>query len=163
LAPNIVCIRIFLFEVFRVFLETERRLAAAAESLEKMCTICSHFSPQVRVDSSDIYDMLVKTEQRGPDTHGVYLDGNIVRANEIQDLKASFWNKSHIALERSTLRIAGQEKRTQPYSSCDGKLVLIHNGEIWNYQKLRPLLYKDHDIQTSSDSEIIIHLLGERF
>ena len=128
-----------------------------------MCTICGHFAPQERVDSTDIYDMLMKMAHRGPDTHGAYVDGRIVRGEEIQDLKESLWNKSQIALGHSRLRIVGQEKTTQPFTSCDGKLVLIHNGEIYNYQKLRTLLYKEHDIRTSSDSEIIVHLLEETY
>ncbi len=47
--------------------------------------------------------------------------------------------------------------------SCDGKLSLIHNGEIYNYQKLRTLLYQEHKLLTTSDSEVIIHLLEEAY
>jgi asparagine synthase (glutamine-hydrolysing) len=107
--------------------------------------------------------MLVKMAHRGPDTHGAYLDGRIVCGDEIADLRESLWDKSHIALGHSRLRIIGQEKTTQPFTSCDGRLVLIHNGEIYNYQKLSTLLYKEHQIQTSSDSEIVIHLLEEAY
>jgi asparagine synthase (glutamine-hydrolysing) len=57
----------------------------------------------------------------------------------------------------------GNSKPTQPYASCDGKLILIHNGEIYNYQKLRSLLFRNHDIETSSDSEVIVHLLEETY
>jgi asparagine synthase (glutamine-hydrolysing) len=126
-----------------------------------MSTICGHFVNNNKIKSTDIYDMLKKMEHRGPDTHGVYLDGRLVKVDEVDELKENLSNESHIALGHSRLRIMGSEKMTQPYLSCDGKLALIHNGEIYNYQKLRTLLYKQHEIKTSSDSEIIVHLLEE--
>jgi asparagine synthase (glutamine-hydrolysing) len=111
----------------------------------------------------DIYDMLKKMAHRGPDTHGVYLDGKLLRVDRIEELRKELFNESHIALGHSRLRIVGNEKTTQPYTSCDGKLVLIHNGEIYNYQKLKTLLYQQHEIKTTSDSEVIIHLLEETY
>ena len=128
-----------------------------------MCTICGHFSHNGRIKSTDIFDMLVKMEHRGPDTHGIYLDGDIRRGEKIDEFKKVLLNESSVALGHSRLRIVGQEKTTQPFVSCDGKLVLIHNGEIYNYQKLKTLLYQDHSIRTTSDSEVIIHLLEEAY
>ncbi|MBN1840767.1 MAG: asparagine synthetase B [Deltaproteobacteria bacterium] len=128
-----------------------------------MCTICGHFVQNGKIASTDVYDMLMKMAHRGPDTHGICLDGKLVRANNIEELKEDLLNESHIALGHSRLRIVGNEKPTQPYISCDGKLILIHNGEIYNYQKLRGLLYQSHDIKTSSDSEVIVHLLEETY
>jgi asparagine synthase (glutamine-hydrolysing) len=107
--------------------------------------------------------MLVKMAHRGPDTHGISLDRNQWRADKIDDLKAMLSKESHIALGHSRLRIVGNEKPTQPYASCDGKLILIHNGEIYNYKKLRSLLYRAHDIKTTSDSEVVVHLLEEAY
>lgn len=126
-----------------------------------MSTICGHFVENSKIKSADIYDMLKKMEHRGPDTHGVYLDGRLIKVNEVDELKGVLSNESHIALGHSRLKITGSEKTTQPYTSCDDKLALIHNGEIYNYQKLKTLLYKQHEIKTSSDSEIIVHLLEE--
>ena len=126
-----------------------------------MSTICGHFVENSKIKSADIYDMLKKMEHRGPDTHGAYLDGKLVKVNEVDDLRGVLSNESHIALGHSRLKITGNGKITQPYSSCDNKLALIHNGEIYNYQKLKTLLYKQHEIKTSSDSEIIVHLLEE--
>ena len=128
-----------------------------------MCTICGHFVESNKRPSNDIYDMLKKMEHRGPDTHGVCLDGEIIRGEEIDDFRNSLRNDSHIALGHSRLRIVGREKMTQPFTSCDNKLVLIHNGEIYNYQKLRTLLLYNHKINTTSDSEVIIHLIEETY
>lgn len=129
-----------------------------------MCTICGHFSAaeHTRV-STDIYDMLKKMEHRGPDTHGVYLDGTVMRGAEVDDLRDFLRGKSSIALGHSRLRIVGAEETTQPFRSCDGKLVLIHNGEIYNYLKLKSLLFREHQFETSSDSEVIVHLLEETY
>ncbi|MGD8228247.1 MAG: asparagine synthase (glutamine-hydrolyzing) [Desulfobacteraceae bacterium] len=128
-----------------------------------MCTICGHFSRNSKIRSTDIYDMLRKMAHRGPDTHGVYLDGKVLRVEDIEELREELFTESHIALGHSRLKIVGNEKTTQPYTSCDGKLRLIHNGEIYNYQKLKTLLYKQHKIRTTSDSEVIIHLLEETY
>jgi len=128
-----------------------------------MCTVCGHFVKNGRIKSTDIYDMLKKMEHRGPDTHGIYLDGKSMRADEIEELRKELSNESHISLGHSRLTIVGQEKATQPYASCDGKIMLIHNGEIYNYQKLKTLLLRQHHFKTSSDSEVIVHLLEETY
>jgi asparagine synthase (glutamine-hydrolysing) len=128
-----------------------------------MCTICGHFTTSGKRPSNDIFDMMKKMEHRGPDTHGIYLDGTITRGEHIDDFQNTLRNESHIALGHSRLRIVGREKVTQPFTSCDNKLVLIHNGEIYNYQKLRTLLLYNHQISTTSDSEVIVHLLEETY
>ncbi|MEJ2697516.1 MAG: asparagine synthase-related protein [Candidatus Sulfobium sp.] len=113
--------------------------------------------------STDIYDMLKKMEHRGPDTHGIYLDGPIFQGEEVDEFKGVLKKESHIALGHSRLKIVGQEKSYQPYTSCDGRLALVHNGEIYNYDKLKTLLLRHHDIKTTSDSEIIVHVLEETY
>ncbi len=75
-----------------------------------MCTICGHFSHNGNIKSTDIYDMLVKMKHRGPDTHGVYLDGRLIKADAIDEFKDDLWGETRIALGHSRLRIVGQEK-----------------------------------------------------
>jgi asparagine synthase (glutamine-hydrolysing) len=128
-----------------------------------MCTICGHFIEGGERGSTDIYDMLKKMEHRGPDTHGIYLDGPTFRGEEIDEFMEVVQRRSHIALGHSRLKIVGQETTTQPYTSCGGNLALVHNGEIYNYDKLKTLLLRHHEIKTSSDSEIIVHLIEETY
>lgn len=128
-----------------------------------MCTICGHFVKEGQRSSTDIFDMLKKMEHRGPDRHGVYLDGEIERRKTIDEFKTILMRKSHIALGHSRLAIVGAKTTTQPYISCDGKLTLIKNGEIYNYQELKSLLLYRHRFQTTSDSEIVVHLLEESY
>lgn len=126
-----------------------------------MCTICGHFAMEGDIPSTDIYDMLKKMEHRGPDSHGVCLDGRIHQTVTVDQMRGTLQTPTQIALGHSRLSIVGQEKTSQPFTSCDGVLSLIHNGEIYNYQKLRSLLYRRHQIKTTSDSEVIVHLLEE--
>jgi len=128
-----------------------------------MCTLCGHLAPNGKRPSTDIYDMLKKMEHRGPDTHGAYLDGKVLRTELVEEMRSELKGPAHIALGHSRLKIVGNEPTTQPYTSCDGELVLIHNGEIYNYQELTTLLYRRHEIKTTSDSEVIVHLLEEAY
>lgn len=53
-------------------------------------------------------------------------------------------------------------KGHQPMSSPDGRLWVVFNGEIYNHPDLRDKLkQKGYEFQTSSDTEVIIHLWKE--
>ncbi len=124
-----------------------------------MCSICGYFS-QEGVPTSIVTDMLQKTEHRGPDAHGLYADGKILRSGEIRDLESS--EKAEVCLGHSRLSIGEDDNAIQPLRSCDGSLSLVHNGEIYNYRELRGLLSKDHTIEDEdNDSEILLHLIEE--
>ncbi len=107
--------------------------------------------------------MLMKMQHRGPDTHGIYYDGSIERVNELEKLTGTENIESTVALGHSRLTILGRNRETQPYTSSDGKLTLIHNGEIYNYQKLQTLLNRNSVIKSGSDSEVIVYLLEELY
>ncbi len=126
-----------------------------------MCTICGHLSP-APIPTQDIYDMLSKMKHRGPDVDGLYTDGRIQRGIQLDQVSGHL-PPSRVALGHSRLSIIGRDAVSQPFVSCDGKLALIHNGEIYNYQKLRSLLQKYHRIVSRSDSEVLVHLLEESY
>jgi asparagine synthase (glutamine-hydrolysing) len=42
-------------------------------------------------------------------------------------------------------------------------LTIEHNGEIYNYKKIRKRLAKCHKFDTQTDSEVIVHLLEDHF
>jgi asparagine synthase (glutamine-hydrolysing) len=47
--------------------------------------------------------------------------------------------------------------------SCDKKILLEHNGEIYNYKEIRKNISSHHNFMTSTDSEVIVHLLEEQY
>ncbi|HEY7506123.1 MAG TPA: asparagine synthetase B, partial [Nitrososphaera sp.] len=65
------------------------------------------------------------------------------------------------ALGHTRLAIVGGTCGAQPFSSCDGRLVLEHNGEIYNYKEIRKRLEKRHKFSTTTDSEVVVHLLED--
>lgn len=78
------------------------------------------------------------TAHRGPDDSGYFLADNIA-----------------LGMRRlSVIDLAGGH---QPISSDDGQLVLICNGEIYNYRQLRAEL-AGCQFKTQSDVEVILHL-----
>ncbi len=73
------------------------------------------------------------------------------------DQAASYVDKD-IALSFRRLAIIDLEGGSQPLFNEDRSLVLVYNGEIYNYQDLREdLLAKGHTFSTSTDSEVLLH------
>lgn len=80
---------------------------------------------------------------RGPDSNGAYHD-------------------DRVALSIMRLKIIDVEGGDQPLLNEDGSLVLVANGEIYNYLELTDdLKKKGHKFRTHSDCETIIHLYEE--
>jgi asparagine synthase (glutamine-hydrolysing) len=99
---------------------------------------------------------------RGPDGAGLVADGHIIKANSIALMQPQFQKMSgKSALGHTRLAIVGGTCGAQPFSSCDGRLVLEHNGEIYNYKKIRKRLEKNHKFSTMTDSEVVVHLLED--
>lgn len=81
-------------------------------------------------------------EHGGPDDAGVYLD---------DELPLAFGHRRLSLLDLSPLG-------HQPMMDASGKIVLIFNGEIYNFQKIRTELeQKGYRFKSSSDTEVIIY------
>tara|TARA_Y100000310_G_C20700703_1_gene829601 strand:+ start:4943 stop:6742 length:1800 start_codon:yes stop_codon:yes gene_type:complete len=53
-------------------------------------------------------------------------------------------------------------ENSHPHMSCDGKIALVHNGIIDNYQVLKErLLKKGHTFTSETDTEVIVHLIED--
>ena len=87
-----------------------------------------------------IEEMMDTIRHRGPDAGGKYVDGDI-------------------ALGHRRLSIIDvSEQGNQPLYSEDGELVLVFNGEIYNYQDIRrELIEKGYRFATNTDSEVLIY------
>jgi len=85
--------------------------------------------------------------QRGPDEEGFFIQKE-------QGVNCSFVHRR--------LKIIDLFTGTQPITNESENLVLICNGEIYNYKELRnDLLVKGHSFKTKSDSEVILHAYEE--
>ena len=106
--------------------------------------------------------MLSCMVHRGPDGAGLVADGQIVKSNSIATMQPQFQKvNAKSVLGHTRLAIVGGTCGAQPFSSCDGRLVLEHNGEIYNYKEIRKKLEKRHKFSTTTDSEVIVHLLED--
>jgi len=56
------------------------------------------------------------------------------------------------------------ELNAHPHVSCDGKIALVHNGIIENYQELKSeLKKKGHNFISDTDTEVLTHLVEELY
>lgn len=86
-----------------------------------------------------IKKMTDRISHRGPDEEGYYMDETI-------------------ALGHRRLSIIDLESGTQPMVSKNQNIVVIFNGEIYNYLELKEELEKNgHEFITNSDTEVLIH------
>src|SRR5918997_456000 len=52
------------------------------------------------------------------------------------------------------------EENAHPHRDCTGRIVVVHNGIIENYIKLKDRLrQRDHRFVTETDTEIVAHLV----
>lgn len=110
-----------------------------------MCSIFGIIDPDNSAKRTDILHQMASDQyHRGPD------DG-------------SFFEDENAALGHRRLSIIDLSSAArQPMSSSDGRIVLVFNGEIYNYETLRKkLIAQGHTFTTSSDTECIIHLYEE--
>ena len=56
------------------------------------------------------------------------------------------------------------DTNAHPHATEDGKIVIIHNGIIENYLKLKEeLLGRGHEFKSETDSEVLAHLIEEAY
>ncbi len=92
--------------------------------------------------------MVAALHHRGPDDRGYEIDA---RAGE-----------GTVALGHARLSIIDLGGGKQPISNEDGSVVVVANGEIYNYAELTEgLRQRGHVFKTSSDCEAIVHLWEE--
>ena len=103
-----------------------------------MCGICGIIS-----NNSKLKDILSLMNQaiihRGPDDEGYYLNENI-----------------GLAMRR--LSIIDLETGHQPMFSSDKKLVIIFNGEIFNFREIKERYLKEYHFTTKSDTEVVLYM-----
>jgi asparagine synthase (glutamine-hydrolysing) len=127
-----------------------------------MCGIAGILSKKGENIVPLIEPMLSCMANRGPDGAGIATDDFVVQSGSLEKLKYHKLSGSS-ALGHLRLAIVGGTCGQQPFHSCDNRLIVEHNGEIYNYKKIRKRLAKHHKFNTQTDSEVIVHLLEDHF
>ncbi|MFA5778943.1 MAG: asparagine synthase (glutamine-hydrolyzing) [Elusimicrobiota bacterium] len=107
-----------------------------------MCGIFGiiNFERKNPVEKNEIKISLDLMSHRGPDDDGIFLDG-------------------YAGLGIRRLKIIDIAGGHQPISNETDGIVIVYNGEIYNYVELREdLIKKGHRFKTKTDTEIILHL-----
>lgn len=105
-----------------------------------MCGITGvlHFEKDRIVEKDRLKKMTDIIRHRGPDGEGFYIDNNI-------------------GLGHRRLAIIDLETGDQPMLSDDKQLILVFNGEIYNYIEIKEeLKLKGYQFHTESDTEVIL-------
>ncbi len=107
-----------------------------------MCGIAGWLNSDQGRRSEELTDMTRLMAHRGPDDQGVFQDSHSAVA------------LAHNRLSIIDLSPAGH----QPMLNEDGTVVLVFNGEIYNFQELRAELVRaGHRFVSRTDSEVLLH------
>src|SRR5690349_24370937 len=73
------------------------------------------------------------------------------------------WSAPGCGLGHRRLSIIDLAGGAQPMPNADESVWLTYNGEIYNLQVLRDALEsRGHRFRTRSDTEVLVHLIGDR-
>lgn len=112
-----------------------------------MCGINGFVQFNDKLKKNEIEQIIKKMNRsivnRGPDEEGTYINKNIglgIRRLSIIDLKTG----------------------NQPIFNEDSSMVIVFNGELYNYKDLKnDLINKGHIFKTTTDTEVVLHAFEE--
>jgi asparagine synthase (glutamine-hydrolysing) len=104
-----------------------------------MCGISGIVSKNAKHFFTKIEKMTNSLHHRGPDENGFYVDDNV-------------------ALGHARLSIVDIYNGKQPIKSTQSKNLIILNGEIYGYKKIRSELEHQYNFSTQTDTEIVLAL-----
>ena len=122
-----------------------------------------------------LMDGLRRLEYRGYDSAGVAIvNGHHVEvrkcAGRIADLSKLMTEKppsgtSGISHTRWATHGKATDQNAHPHFDASGKLALVHNGVIENYQTIKDDLTRngDHKFRSQTDTEVLAHLIGKLY
>ncbi len=135
-----------------------------------MCGIFGYIGPRSNAGVVVIKG-LKNLEYRGYDSWGVAIrksDGSVRIEKEVGKIGAvkneDFADSSSLAIAHSRWATHGgvTKENAHPHVSGDGRIAVVHNGIIENFEELREELKKQgHSFVSETDSEIIPHLIEE--
>ena len=135
-----------------------------------MCGIVAY------VGNKEAYPIIIqglkRLEYRGYDSAGVSIgdEDNISllkqkgKVSDLEDYAIDKNTKGSIGIGHTRWATHGipNQINSHPHNSGDGKLSLIHNGIIENYDSLKQILVeKGHIFTSDTDTEVLVHLIEE--
>jgi len=132
-----------------------------------MCGIVAYTGEQSAKEI--LIEGLKRLEYRGYDSSGVFIQNStpyLARAvGKVAELERRVWDSSPdgvagIAHTRWATHGKPSEENAHPHADCAGKLYLVHNGIIENYQILKKRLTESgHQFKSETDTEVLAHLI----
>lgn len=107
-----------------------------------MCGIAGEFNFSKSVKQSDVKRMTDAIVHRGPDDEGFYCEGGI-------------------GLGHRRLSIIGlSESGRNPIWSTDKTMLIVFNGEVYNYLEIKTLLLKKgYEFYSETDTEVVLNAI----
>lgn len=135
-----------------------------------MCGIVGYIGKQKAAPI--LLEGLKQLEYRGYDSAGISVIENdsilnIKSVGRVANLESKIEGKKisgnvGIAHTRWATHGKPSDKNSHPHCDCTGKIHLVHNGIIENYQNLKDILVKKgHRFVSETDTEIVAHLIEE--
>ncbi len=140
-----------------------------------MCGIVGYIGQRSAVPI--LLNGLKKLEYRGYDSSGVGVitpsnggltlrktEGKICRLEEL--IASHPCPESFVGISHTRWATHGIPNRANahPHADCTGKILVVHNGIIENYQELKAFLQKKgHHFSSDTDTEVVAHLIEEYF
>jgi glucosamine--fructose-6-phosphate aminotransferase (isomerizing) len=138
-----------------------------------MCGIVGYTGP--REAGPILMEGLRRLEYRGYDSAGIALVDDVgdlfveKRAGKLSNLRTAIADRTpHAAIGLAHTRWATHGRpndvNAHPQMDCTGRITVIHNGIIENFQELRDgLEARGHTLTSETDTEAIAHLIEEAY
>ena len=102
------------------------------------------FTGQIESREKILRRMADRIIHRGPDSDGYHIEGE--------------GDSDSVALGFRRLSIIDLSDGSQPMYNEDGSVVIVYNGEVYNFMDLRDeLIARGHVFRTRCDTEVIVH------
>ncbi len=114
-----------------------------------------------------VQETLRNLEYRGYDSAGVAVnDGDVAvykQAGQVEDLTVPATSAANCAIGHTRWSTHGEptDDNAHPHTDCSGRVAVVHNGIIDNYDELRAELRDRHTFTSDTDTEVVPHLLEE--